>query len=442
MNVAIIGSGYVGLVTGICLAEIGHTVICVDSDREKIQNLKKLKVPIYEPGLEALLKANVRRKRLSFTTSVTEAAKKSSIIFIAVGTPSRKNGEADLSYVEGAACDIAKGMDSYKLIVEKSTVPAQTGQRIERAVRLTLEQNHKGPKAKRIEFDVASNPEFLREGSAVQDFMNPDRIVIGVQTKRAENLLRELYQPLKARLIVTDMNSAELIKHASNSFLATKISFINAIAQVCDCVGADVLKVAEGMGYDRRIGKDFLCAGIGFGGSCFPKDVDAFIHLSEKNGYDFALLKEVRNINEAQKKAFVKTIENVLWVFKGKTIGVWGLSFKPNTDDMRNAPSLDIIRDLQKEGAKIKAFDPQAMSKAKDMLAGVKFCKDPYEVAKGADCLLLLTEWEEFRQLDFSKIRRLMHHALIFDGRNFFSKAHMEKHGFEYIGIGTRKNKT
>jgi len=207
-------------------------------------------------------------------------------------------------------------------------------------------------------------------------------------------------------------------------------------------VGADVLKVAEGMGYDRRIGKDFLCAGIGFGGSCFPKDVDAFIHLSEKNGYDFALLKEVRNINEAQKKAFVKTIENVLWVFKGKTIGVWGLSFKPNTDDMRNAPSLDIIRDLQKEGAKIKAFDPQAMSKAKDMLAGVKFCKDPYEVAKGADCLLLLTEWEEFRQLDFSKIRRLMHHALIFDGRNFFSKAHMEKHGFEYIGIGTRKNKT
>lgn len=441
MNVTIVGSGYVGLVTGICLAEIGHNVICVDSDHKKIQSLKKLRSPIYEPGLEDLLKINVRKKRLSFMTSVTEAAKRSSVVFIAVGTPSRKDGEADLSYVEKAAREIACGMNDYKLIVEKSTVPAQTGQRIERAVQLTLDQKAKKRRNKTIEFDVASNPEFLREGSAVQDFMHPDRIVIGVRTKRAENLLKELYRPLNARLIVTDMNSAEIIKHASNSFLATKISFINAIAQVCDSVGADVLKVAEGMGCDRRIGREFLSAGIGFGGSCFPKDVDAFIRLSEKNGYDFALLKEVRNINEFQKKKFVKTIENVLWILKGKTIGILGLSFKPNTDDMRNAPSLDIIRDLQKEGAKIKVFDPQAMPKARKMLSKTIFCKNAYDVAKGADCLLLLTEWEEFRQLDFSKVRRSMGRPLVFDGRNFLSKAVMEKCGFEYVGIGIGKKK-
>ncbi len=441
MNVTIIGSGYVGLVTGICLAEIGHNVICVDSDHKKIQSLKDLRSPIYEPGLEALLKANVRKKRLNFTTSVTEAAKKSTIVFIAVGTPSRKDGEADLSYVEKAAREIACGMNAYKLIVEKSTVPAQTGQRIERAIQLTLDQKARKLRSKAIEFDVASNPEFLREGSAIQDFMHPDRIVIGVQTKRAESLLKELYKPLNARLIVTDMNSAELIKHASNSFLATKISFINAIAQICDSVGADVLKVAEGMGYDRRIGKEFLSAGIGFGGSCFPKDVDAFIRLSEKNGYDFALLKEVRNINELQKKKFVRTIENVLWILKGKTIGVLGLSFKPNTDDMRNAPSLDVIRDLQKEGAKIKVFDPQAMPKARKILSKIIFCKSAYDVAKGADCLLLLTEWEEFRQLDFSRIRCSMDRPLVLDGRNFLSKAAMEKCGFEYIGIGTGKKR-
>jgi UDPglucose 6-dehydrogenase len=442
MHIAIIGSGYVGLVTGICLAEIGHTVICVDSDQKKIQSLKKKKLPIYEPGLDGLLKSNMRKKRLSFATSVTEAAKKSEVIFIAVGTPSKKSGEADLTYVENAAREIAKGMSSYKVIVEKSTVPAQTGQRIERAIRLVLNQRNKDQKGKKIDFDVASNPEFLREGSAVNDFMNPDRIVIGVQSKKAENVLREVYKPLKARLIVTDMNSAEMIKHASNSFLATKISFINAISQICHRVGADVLKVAEGMGYDKRIGKEFLCAGIGYGGSCFPKDVDAFIRLSENSGYDFALLKEVKNINDVQKKSFVKMIQDVLWNVKGKTIGILGLSFKPNTDDMRSAPSVDIIKDLQKEGAKIKVYDPQAMRKARNVLKSVKFCKDPYEVAKHADCLLLLTEWEDFRAINLMKLKQRMNHPLIFDGRNFFSKAELEQLGFEYFGVGIKNHQS
>ncbi len=270
--------------------------------------------------------------------------------------------------------------------------------------------------------------------------MNPDRIVIGVQSKRAENILRDVYKPLKARLIVTDMNSAELIKHASNSFLATKISFINAVSQICHHVGADVLKVAEGMGYDKRIGKDFLCAGIGYGGSCFPKDVDAFIRLSEDSGYDFALLKEVKNINEAQKKCFVKMVKDVLWNVKGKTIGVLGLSFKPNTDDMRSAPSLDIIKDLQKEGARIQAYDPQAMGKAKVLLTGVKFCPDAFAVARHADCLLLLTEWEDFRVIDLRKIKKLMNHPLIFDGRNFFCRSELEQFGFEYFGVGVRNH--
>ncbi|MDD3374981.1 MAG: UDP-glucose/GDP-mannose dehydrogenase family protein [Candidatus Omnitrophica bacterium] len=437
MNIAIIGSGYVGLVTGLCLADIGHKVICVDSDISKIKKLKKLELPIYEPGLEEILKRNVKKKRLSFSSSVTDAAKKSEVIFIAVGTPSKKNGDADLTYVEGAARDIAKGMDSYKLIVEKSTVPAHTGKKVQHAIRLTLDQKYKNKKNKSIDFDVASNPEFLREGSAVSDFMNPDRIVIGAETKKAKEMLSEVYKPLKARLIVTDVNSAELIKHASNSFLATKISFANAVSQICDKVGADVLKVVEGMGLDRRIGRDFLSAGVGYGGSCFPKDVDAFVRLSEKVGYDFALLKEVRQINESQKKSFSRLIEDHMWILKNKTIGVLGLAFKPNTDDMRSAPSLDIIRDLQKEGAKIKAYDPQAMEKSKKIFSNVKFCKDAYEVAKGSDCLVVLTEWDEFTKINFRKIRQLMSNPLIFDGRNMYNKEQIKKLGFEYYGIGT-----
>jgi UDPglucose 6-dehydrogenase len=431
MNISIIGCGYVGLVTGVCLASIGHRVLCVDSDQEKIKKLKAGHVPIYEPGLDALLCDAVKKKRLSFGGSVREATQNTDVIFIAVGTPSKKNGEADLTYVENVARQIAVNMTSYKLIIEKSTVPAETGKRIERTVRLNLPK-----RSKAIPFDVASNPEFLREGSAIEDFMNPDRVVIGVESARAEKILREIYQPLNPHIVVTNINSAEIIKHASNSFLATKISFANALAQICDRVGADILNVAEGMGYDKRIGKSFLRAGIGYGGSCFPKDVDAFIRLSERNGYQFNLLKEVRQVNEEQKEIFVRLIEDKLWILKDKVVGVLGLAFKPDTDDMRNAPALDIIAALQKEGAKVKAYDPQAMGQARKVLKKVTFCKDPYILAKGCDCLLLLTEWGEFKKLNFKKIKALMRQAIVFDGRNLYHADHLNAMGYEYYGIG------
>lgn len=436
MNIAIVGSGYVGLVTGVCLAHIGHTVICVDNNEDKIKKLKKAFIPIYEPGLEDLIKKYLKNGRLSFTSSIQEATKKSMVIFIAVGTPSKKNGDADLTYVENVAREIALNMTSYKLIVEKSTVPAETGKRIERTIRLNIPKKYRLGSKFAFDFDVASNPEFLREGSAIEDFMNPDRVVIGVESKRAEDLLREIYKPLKPHMVVTDINSAELIKHASNSFLATKISFINAIAQICGHVNADVLKVAEGMGFDKRIGRKFLDAGIGYGGSCFPKDVDAFIRLSEKSGYNFALLKEVRNINEFQKTAFVRMIEDKLWIIKNKTIGILGLAFKPNTDDMRNAPSIDIINTLQHEGAVIRAYDPQAMDNAEGVFKNIHFFKDPYQLVRGCDCLLLLTEWDEFKKFDFEKIKHSMKHAIIFDGRNFLNDLNLKDVGFEYYGIG------
>jgi len=436
MNIAVIGSGYVGLVTGVCLAEIGHKVICVDNDLGKIKKLQKGKLPIFEPQLDALLQKNLFHRRLVFSSSVGEATKKSTVLFIAVGTPSKKNGDPDLIYVENVAREIALHMDSYKLIVEKSTVPAETGNRIRRTIHLNLPNKFKKDGKCAFEFDVASSPEFLREGSAVSDFLNPDRIVIGVETTRAERILREIYEPIKVNVVVTDIKSAELIKHASNAFLATKISFINAVAQICDHVGGDVLKVAEGMGLDKRIGRKFLDAGIGYGGSCFPKDVDAFIRLSEKNGYAFSLLKEVRNINEYQKNYFIKLIEDKLWNIRSKVIGVLGLAFKPNTDDMRSAPSISIINSLQHEGAKIKVYDPQAMPKSKGLLKKVAFCKNSYDLAKGCDCLLLLTEWDEFKELNFEKIKRLMRHAIIFDGRNLYHDKNWSKLGFEYYGIG------
>ena len=439
MNITIIGSGYVGLVTGVCLAHIGHHVICVDNDKEKIKKLQKGKIPIYEPQLEELMKKYLKNKQLVFSPSIKEATKKSIAIFIAVGTPSKKNGEADLTFVENVAREIALSMDSYKLIIEKSTVPAETGSRIERTIRLNIPKKFRSAGKINFDFDVASNPEFLREGSAVSDFMHPDRIVVGVESRKAEMLLREIYKPLKANIVVTNINSAELIKHASNSFLATKISFINAIAQICDRVNADVLKVAEGMGFDKRIGRKFLDAGIGYGGSCFPKDVDAFIRLSEKSGYDFSLLKEVRQINEVQKQAFVQLIEDKLWIIKNKVIGVLGLAFKPNTDDMRNAPSIDIIQALQREGAKIKAYDPKAMNNAKKFLKNVNYSQDSYSLAKGCDCLLLLTEWEEFKKLDFGRIKKMMKHAIVFDGRNLYHDGDLQKLGFEYHSIGRGK---
>ncbi len=436
MNIVVIGSGYVGLVTGVCLSSIGHHVICVDNNKKKIQQLKAGQVPIYEPGLEELMRACTKKKRLKFTDSIKEACQQSTVIFLALPTPPKPNGDADLTYIENAAREIALHMNSYKLIVEKSTVPAETGNRIHRTIVLNLPRKYKRGDRVLLDFDVASNPEFLKEGSAVDDFMNPDRIVLGVESKKAEKILREIFKPLKTKILVTNTASSEMIKHASNSFLATKISFINAVAQICDRVGADVLKVAEGMGFDQRIGRQFLDAGIGYGGSCFPKDVNAFIHLAEKNGYDFGLLKEVRRINDLQWASFVHLAEEKLWNLKEKNIGIWGLAFKPNTDDMRHAPSVDIIARLKEEGARVKAYDPKAMANAVSIFKDICLCDDPYKVAQDADALLLLTEWPEFKEVDFVQVRDAMRQAVIFDGRNMLDAAKLKKLGFEYFGIG------
>jgi len=424
VNISIIGSGYVGLVTGACLAELGNKVICVDNDDKKISRLKKGVIPIYEPGLEELIATNLKKKRLKFSSSIKEAVAGSEIIFIAVGTPPLSNGEADLTSIE----NVARNMTGYRLIIEKSTVPVETGKWVHHTIKTYVK--------KKVKFDVASNPEFLREGQAIHDFMHPDRIVLGVESQKARDLLVSLYSPLKAPLVITDIQSAELIKHASNSFLATKISFINAISRICDIVGADVIEVAKGMGQDRRIGRAFLDAGIGYGGFCFPKDLDAFINISDKLGYDFALLKAVRDINQQQRALFLNKIKQTLWIIKDKTIGILGLSFKPNTDDMRYAPSIDIIKSLQAEGAQIRAYDPQAMEKAKAQLDKVKFCKDPYAVSRNCDCLLIITEWDEFKKLDFLKIKKLLKRPIIIDGRNIYEPKKMRQLGFTYLGIG------
>ncbi|MCM8783089.1 MAG: UDP-glucose/GDP-mannose dehydrogenase family protein [Candidatus Omnitrophica bacterium] len=428
MKISIIGTGYVGLVTGTCFAELGNTVICVDNDLNKINKLKKLIIPIYEPGLEELVKKNVKRKRLYFSSSIKEAVEKTEVIFIAVGTPAGRNGEPDLTGIENVTTQIARNLKTYRLIVEKSTVPVETGEWVKRTIQINNQRN--------ISFDVASNPEFLREGSAIYDFMHPDRIVIGVESKKAKDILLRLYQPIKAPVVITDIKSAELIKHASNSFLATKISFINAIAHICEKTGADIVKVAEGIGMDRRIGKEFLKAGAGYGGACLPKDVDAFIRISEKLGYDFELLKVVKKINEEQKRYIIKKLSDNLWILKEKTIGILGLTFKPNTDDIRNSISLDIIKELIKENAYIKAYDPKGMPKVKAIFKDIKLCRDPYGVARNSDCLVLITEWSEFKDLNFSKIRNLMKQPLILDARNMFEPEKIKKFGFRYIGIG------
>ncbi len=428
MKICVIGAGYVGLVTGTCLSDLGNDVICVDNNHDKIQMLKNGEVPIYEPGLKDLIDRNVREKRLSFTTNIEEGVDVSDIIFIAVNTPPKENGEADMCYVEAVAQVVAQNMKSYKIIVEKSTVPVQTGDWIKRTVKLNNKLN--------INFDVVSNPEFLREGSAVNDFLHPDRVVIGVDSQKAEQVMTELYKPLNAPIIVTDTKSSEIIKHASNSFLALKISYINAIAVICEKSGADVIKVAEGMGLDKRIGRSFLDAGIGYGGSCFPKDLDAFIRISEQVGYDFKLLKAVEEINRKQRELFVKKITEVLWNLKGKTIGVLGLAFKPNTDDMRNAPAIDIIRMLQKEGVSVKAFDPAAMKKASEVLDDVQYCTSVYEVAEGSDALILLTEWNEFKEMDLDKIKKLLKNPVLIDGRNIYDPQKMKELGFTYKCIG------
>lgn len=433
MRICVVGTGYVGLVTGTCLAELGNNVICIDADTEKIDTLQKGIMPIYEPGLEEIVHRNVKEERLAFTTSIAEGVGASDIVFIAVGTPPKEDGEADLSFVEEVARDIALNMKSYKVIVEKSTVPVETGEWVAHTIKI----NNKN----KVEFDVVSNPEFLREGTAIHDTMNPERIIIGTNSERAERIMRELYKPFNAPIIVTDIKSAEIIKHASNAFLAMKISFINAISIICELTGADVVKIAEGMGYDSRIGKAFLNAGCGFGGFCFPKDLEAFIKISEKLGYDFELLRAVKKINEEQKKLMAKKIKDALWIIKGKTIGILGLAFKPNTDDMRFAPSIDIIKQLQIDGARIKVFDPVAMERADRhrLLEDVEFCKNAYEAAMDCDCLVILTEWNEFRKLDLLRIKETMKNPVIIDGRNIYDPATMKEMGIVYAGIGRGK---
>ncbi len=428
MKLTIIGTGYVGLVTGTCFAEVGHHVICVDNDAAKVKMLQAGGIPIYEPGLEELVKKNVAAGRLSFTNSTAEGVQKSDVVFIAVPTPPQPDGSVDLSYIERVARDIAAAMTSYKIVVDKSTVPVKTGEKVTETIKRYC--------AAKVEFDVVSNPEFLREGFAVGDLMKPDRVVIGVGSQRPVAAMKEIYTPFKAPIIVTDINSAELIKHAANSFLALKISYINAIATICEAAGANVQEVAQGIGLDERIGRRFLNAGIGFGGSCFPKDLSAFIKISEQVGYDFKLLKEVQRINADQMDRFVKKITDTLWVLKDKKIGVLGLAFKQNTDDVRSSPAIDLCQRLLKDGAALRVHDPKAMDKAKSLLPNVTYVDDMNAVAEGCDALVVATEWDEFKKLDLVRAKKSLTHPIMFDGRNLFDRAEMEKLGWIYKSVG------
>jgi UDPglucose 6-dehydrogenase len=428
MRICIIGTGYVGLVTGTCFAEAGHEVACVDCDTAKVKLLNSGGIPIYEPGLDELVKKNRAEGRLSFTTSTKEGVDKSEIIFIAVPTPPLSDGAVDLSFIEGVARDIAGAMTSYKIVVDKSTVPVKTGEKVGETIKRYC-------KAK-VDFDVVSNPEFLREGFAVQDFMRPDRVVIGVASQRPVQAMKEVYAPYNAPIIVTDINSAELIKHAANSFLALKISYINAISVICESSGANVQEVANGIGMDERIGRRFLDASLGFGGSCFPKDLSAFIKISEQLGYDFALLKEVQRINTQQMDRFVKKMLDTLWVLKDKKVGVLGLAFKQNTDDVRMSPAIELCHRLQKEGAVLRVYDPKAMEKARAVLRDVTYVPDMDSVVDGCDALAIATEWPEFKKLDLERARRAMTHPIMFDGRNLFDPREMERLGWIYKSIG------
>ena len=428
MKLSVIGSGYVGLVTGACLAQVGHSVICVDNNVEKVRQLQQGVVPIYEPGLEELVAQNSTAGRLRFTDSIAEAVANSEALFICVSSPPLEDGSVDLSYVEKVSREIAHLLTEYRVIVDKSTVPVKTGDKVAEIIRRY--------NSKQVAFDVVSNPEFLREGTAVSDFMKPDRIVIGVNHPKAEAIMRAIYEPFKAPLVITDINSAELIKHASNSFLALKISYINVIANICEASGADVSQVADGLGMDPRIGRAFLNAGIGYGGSCFPKDVSAFIKIAEELGIDFGLLKEVEKINAQQWQRLLKKVRKALWVLKEKKIGQLGLAFKGNTDDVRSSVAIDLARQMLEEGAEVSVYDPKAMEKAKPLLPGARFSKDPYETATGADALVITTEWAEFVDLDWEKIRGLMRTSLLFDGRNLLDPQKMRALGFEYYSIG------
>lgn len=430
-NICIIGTGYVGLVSGTCFAHIGHNVICVDNNKEKIEKLKKGLSPIFEPGLDSLIMKNKKEKRLSFTTDIKEGVKNSDIIFIAVHTPTKKNGATDLHYVEAVSKEVARSMDAYKVIVSKSTMPVKTGQKIKEIIGKYCRPG--------ITFDVVSNPEFLREGSAIKDFLKPDRIVIGVESKKAEKIMREMYAPIKASMIFTNIESAEIIKHACNAFLATKISFINAVSNICEKNGGDIKEVATAMGLDKRIGSDFLKAGIGFGGSCFPKDVAAFIGVAKKSGYNFRLLKEVNAINKKQREYFFKKIKEKIPALKGKEIALLGLSFKPDTDDMREAPSIDIIHELLKAGALVRAYDPVAIEKAKIIFQDtIVYCNTVYEAVKNCDAAVIVTEWDEFLHTDLLQIKKLLSKPIIIDGRNMFEPAKMAELGFDYYSIGRK----
>lgn len=430
MDISIIGSGYVGLVTGACFADVGHNVICVDNDQRKVEALQAGKIPIYEPGLEEVVHRNVSAHRLRFTTSTKEGVDNSQIVFIAVPTPQQPDGSVDLSFIEKVARDIADVLTDYRVIVDKSTVPVKTGEKVRETIK---RYNRAG-----AEFDVVSNPEFLREGCAVADLMQPDRIVIGAQSEHAVDLMKKVYEPFMAPILVTDINSAELIKHAANSFLALKISYINAVSAICEASGADIEKVADGIGMDKRIGRSFLNAGIGYGGSCFPKDIAAFITICDQLGVPFTLLKEVQRINADQKNRFLKAIRETLWVLRDKKIAVWGLAFKPNTDDLRSSVAIDLVADMLKEKAHVTVYDPKAMDKAREVeaLAGAKFANSALEAAEGAEALIIATEWSEFANVDLEEVKGKMTTPIVFDGRNLFDPETMAKLGFHYHSIG------
>ncbi|MGE6227315.1 UDP-glucose dehydrogenase family protein [Paenibacillus chitinolyticus] len=428
-RIAVIGTGYVGLVTGCCYAEIGHEVICVDIDPDKVRRLSLGEIPIYEPGLEELAASNQAAGRLSFTTDLARAVQDSSIIFIAVGTPTLDNGEVDMQQVRGAVETLARQMNDYKIIVMKSTVPVGTSRRI----RQWMEEGQRRP----VPFSVVSNPEFLREGTAIHDTFHPDRVVIGSDDADAALRVERLQAPFGGEVVRTDPESAELIKYASNAFLAAKISFINEMANVCEKVGADVSLVARGMGLDNRIGPKFLQAGIGYGGSCFPKDTKAQLKIAQNADYDFRILRAVIEVNTLQRERFVEKVTAALGGnATGRSITVWGLAFKPNTDDLRDAPALDIIRSLQERGAVVTAYDPAAASKASALLPGVRCLTDPYEAAENAEAVVIATDWEDLRRIDFERLRNLVREPLIIDGRNMFAPAEMAEKGFTYVSVG------
>ncbi len=432
MKLCIIGSGYVGLVSGACFADVGHQVICVDNNQRKVEMLLRGEIPIYEPGLEELVLKNVAARRLKFTTSTEEGVDGADVVFIAVPTPPQPDGSVDLSYIEQVAREIAAVLkkDQYRVIVDKSTVPVKTGEKVADTIRRYSKPG--------VVFDVVSNPEFLREGCAVPDLMKPDRIVIGGNSERAVAMMQKIYEPFMAPVLVTDVNSAELIKHAANSFLALKISYINAVARICEASGADVEKVADGIGMDRRIGRNFLNAGIGYGGSCFPKDIAAFIAISDHLGEPFHLLKEVQRINAQQRERFIDRLRDKLWVLRDKRVAVWGLTFKPDTDDVRSSVAIDVVRDLIAEKALVTVFDPKGMEKAVEfkLIEGAHLATSALEAVKDADALVIATEWKEFSAVDFARVKELMHTPLIFDGRNLLEPAMVRALGFDYTSIG------